>query len=290
MGENRKICKTLEHFLTVAPYINRLTIDDMGIFICDTEQVIWEVAPKTFKFPQASYLGDNPDNGWVVYEAMQQRRRLTREVGGEVYGVAYVAVGMPIFEDEKVVGGISIYQSVGRKEKLFEIVKSLDQTIKTFDTTIQQIAAEAEELSATGEELGSISQETTSQVGETDEIIEVIRKIADQTNLIGLNAAIEAARVGEHGRGFAVVAEEVRKLAQSSSVSTKNIRQTLDKIKGAVAQINAAIKEVTTVANHQAVVLTEITPAVDELTQLAETIVSMAKDLTTDIYTLYPGE
>ncbi|MEL7563810.1 MAG: methyl-accepting chemotaxis protein [Dehalobacterium sp.] len=159
----------------------------------------------------------------------------------------------------------------------------MENHIKTFDTTLQQIAAEAEELSATGQELGSISQETNSQVGETDHIIQVIRKIADQTNLIGLNAAIEAARVGEQGRGFAVVAEEVRKLAHSSSVSAKNIKQTLDRIKAAVEQINSAVKEVAAVANHQAVVLTEVTPAVNELTQLADTIVLMAQDLTKDL-------
>lgn len=131
--------------------------------------------------------------------------------------------------------------------------------------------------------MGSTSREANSQVGETDDIIQVIRKIADQTNLIGLNAAIEAARVGEQGRGFAVVAEEVRKLAHTSSVATKNIKQTLDKIKTAVQQINFAVKEVTTVADHQAAVLTEMTPAVDQLAQLADTIVSMAKGLTTDI-------
>lgn len=284
MLENDELCETLKYFLGVAPYINQFFIDDIGIFICDTQKVVWEAAPRTFKFPQESYLGDKPDAQWIIYEAMQKGKRMVREVGEEAYGVAYVALGVPIFENSRLVGGISIYQSVEKKEKLLEIAKHLDLTIKTFDTSIQQIAAEAEELSATGQELGSISQETNSQVGETDEIIEVIRKIADQTNLIGLNAAIEAARVGEHGRGFAVVAEEVRKLAHTSSASTKDIRQTLDRIKAAVEHIYASVKEVTKAANHQAEVLTEITPAVVEFTRLSETLVSMAKDLTADVH------
>ena len=139
-------------------------------------------------------------------------------------------------------------------------------------------------MSATGQQLGIISQDTKSQVDETDTIIGVIRKIAAQTNLLGLNAAIEAARVGVHGRGFSVVADEVRKLAQTSSDSSKNIKDTLDKIQGAVEQINAAVNEMALVSDHQAVALTEITPSINELSKLADSIVKLAKDLTTDHY------
>lgn len=280
---NKGINEILQHFLSVAPYINQFTFDDIGLSICDTEKCLWDVSPKTFYFDKTTYVGVPISPEVSVYRAMQKRERVVEEVPKEVWGAPYICIALPIMENDEVVGGIELYHSVERKEKLLEIAQSMENHIKTFDTTLQQIAAEAEELSATGQELGSISQETNSQVGETDHIIQVIRKIADQTNLIGLNAAIEAARVGEQGRGFAVVAEEVRKLAHSSSVSAKNIKQTLDRIKAAVEQINSAVKEVAAVANHQAVVLTEVTPAVNELTQLADTIVLMAQDLTKDL-------
>lgn len=77
---------------------------------------------------------------------------------------------------------------------------------------------------------------------EVEEIVKVIQAIASQTNLLSMNAAIEAAHAGEFGAGFAVVADEVRTLAQSSSESAKDIR---DKIKDMVDKINAGVNSIT---------------------------------------------
>ncbi|AFQ43645.1 methyl-accepting chemotaxis protein [Desulfosporosinus meridiei] len=240
------------------------------------------MVPKTFKWDKASYVGDKPGPGWVSYEAIQQRRRVVKEVGKEGFGVPYIAVAIPIWENDNIVGAIAIQQSVDSREQLFEIANSLNKIIKTVDINVHQIAAEAQELSATGQQLGFISQSTKNQVDETDTIIGVIHKISAQTNLLGLNAAIEAARVGIHGKGFSVVADEVRKLAQSSSDSSKNIQATLKKIQDAVEQINSAVSEMIIVSDHQAASLTDIAPSVNELSKLADAIVALAKDLTTD--------
>jgi len=284
LSKDQTYCKTLQHFLAVAPFINQFVIDDIGLFICDTEKVIWDIVPKTFKWDKASYVGEIPGPGWVSYDAIQQRKRVVKEVGKEGFGVPYIAVAIPIIENDNVVGAIAIQQSVDGRERLFEIANSLNKIIKAVDINVEQIAAEAEELSATGQQLGAISQDTKSQVDKTDTIIGVIRKISAQTNLLGLNAAIEAARVGVHGRGFSVVADEVRKLAQTSSESSKNIQVTLNKIQKAVDQINAAVNEMALVSDHQAASLTNITPSINELSKLADSIVALAKDLTTDHY------
>jgi methyl-accepting chemotaxis protein len=105
----------------------------------------------------------------------------------------------------------------------------------SIDSSLRQIDL----LSATINQAVSVIQTLAAESTQIGSVLEVIRSIADQTNLLALNAAIEAARAGEQGRGFAVVADEVRLLAQRTQKSTAEIQTMIERLQG---HSNAAVK------------------------------------------------
>ncbi|EZH80004.1 methyl-accepting chemotaxis protein [Aeromonas hydrophila] len=121
-----------------------------------------------------------------------------------------------------------------------ELSKVSANTLAEGSGVIKQTLDSIQSISDTVSNAASSIADLNSHTQQISEIIEVIRGIADQTNLLALNAAIEAARAGEQGRGFAVVADEVRNLASRSAASTQQITGMIGKIQsGADASIRS---------------------------------------------------
>ncbi|WP_437179750.1 methyl-accepting chemotaxis protein [Pseudomonas azerbaijanorientalis] len=145
------------------------------------------------------------------------------------------------------------------------------------DSSLLQIDQLSDTIGQAVEVIQSLAREST-QIGS---VLEVIRAIAEQTNLLALNAAIEAARAGEQGRGFAVVADEVRLLAQRTQQSTAQIQDMIERLHGnseaAVDVINAssqAARQTVEQAHQTAESLHQVLGALRNVTELNASIAS----------------
>lgn len=148
---------------------------------------------------------------------------------------------------------------------------------KVMESTIQTITGMRSEIANTAEVIRRLEADS----GRIGKVLEVIRGIAEQTNLLALNAAIEAARAGEQGRGFAVVADEVRTLAQRTAESTAEINQIIDTVQTGALNAVRAIESGQSRSEEGVTQVTEAGAMLERITGAVEAIRDMNRQIAT---------
>ena len=154
-------------------------------------------------------------------------------------------------------------------EALKASMQNLIEGSTTQASSLRESAVAVDEMNSSLQAAADKASEVTRQADDIRNVVGVIREIADQTNLLALNAAIEAARAGEHGRGFAVVADEVRTLAEKTGKSLSAIEANINVLVQGINEMNDSIKE-------QAQGITQINESISQLEEVTQSNLEIA--------------
>jgi uncharacterized protein YukE len=268
----------VDYFAQIAPYVNEIIPGDIGVTIAKDYKYTLYVPADSLNL--GTKIGEEVRPGGTR-QAFETGKQVVRVIAKDksAYGIGYIVCATPYFDGDKLAGVITITQSIAQFEKINGAATDLAASSEELSASIQELASRASQLASTSKELDHLSHDLQENAKKTDEIVAFIKQVAGQTNLLGLNAAIEAARVGEAGRGFGVVAEEVRKLAAASAESVKTISAALGNIASSVTVLSQKVRELDQNAAGQTSALNEMAKASQELASLASGLSEASKEL-----------
>lgn len=266
----------LDSFLSTMPVIAKIFSGNIGIAVTSREEYLLYQPSRSLdlKIPAGTPI----KQGTAVARAMEEKRRIVVRGDKNTFGLPYIAMAYPIINSSgNVIGGAVIIETTEQQDNMKATAAKLNDMISTLASSSEEVSAQSEEIAAVTSELTNTAQSLQQRAKNTDQALSLIRSIAGQTNLLGLNAAIEAARVGDAGRGFGVVAEEIRKLAAVSADAVKNIAEISNAIQHdsnetyqQLKQVSASVSQISEAITHVAATIQETSGVVKDIDQMAD--------------------
>lgn len=212
-----------------------------------------------------------------VAECIRTKKGVHVELSEETYGKALKASTQPIFdENNNIIGTFGMAESRENAFDLRSIASTYQENVHQVASAVMEIAVGAQGISKNEETQNTRLQEIKGQIEQIEKITSLIKGIADQSNMLGLNAAIEAARAGDSGRGFAVVADEIRKLSDASKKTTITVSALTKEITTSLAVIMKNSEKSLSNTESQAAASEQIAASSEELLALAQKLNDIA--------------
>lgn len=238
----------LRFFVDNLEVIKKLYGRDVILSVLDTDKVVQGYLLPQGMPPQAEVGSVFQDPSGILDEVLARGVARHNYLPKEVLGFPVEGNLIPVKDDGKVVGCVICSVSVEGKEKVREIAGEFQGSIQQIDKSVQEVVNGVENLFEMLTDMNQMTSDVEQDANRASEVVNEISSNASHSNILALNASIEAARSGEAGRGFAVVATEMGKLAKDSSNSATEIKATLAAVMSHLEAITNSIKEANDVA------------------------------------------
>lgn len=268
-------------FNNFAPIIAELFPEGAFLYISDLNKIMLIQASQKFTLPNI-HVGYELKETDMAYQTVHSGKPQSREIGAERYGVPVYIANYPLYDEDdhnNIVATLGVVVPKTSSGKLRTMSENLSNSLTSISQTIEHLASTATKIHENEQSLYTNIHAVSEILNKINEVTEFISSVANQSNMLGLNAAIEASRAGEMGKGFSVVANEVRKLASQSKETVPKIKELTDDIKNKVQDIDAKSKHSLSASEDQAAATEEISASIQELSAVTHELFNLSKDL-----------
>lgn len=253
--------------------------DDLSVAVSDKEKFIAVYDSPEIKamFGAGTYL---KDLGYLemAEEIFKTKQPLRKVMPKEILGFPFESIISPILDENgEVAGMFSLSMKIDKQLQVEEISQDLTVSLEETNASLEEISSGAEELNNMLKSIKESSEILEENLKISTDSIALIKGISSQSNLLGLNAAIEASRAGSYGSGFSVVAGEMRKLAKQSSDISKTIELSISEMTKTIENVLESVNKVNEVSDNQANSTKEASEALNIITAKSSKLVSISK-------------
>lgn len=273
-------------FNNFAPVIADMFPEGGHLIITEKDQVTYSQPSSKWSLPgikEGIAISSNipTDIQSLIKRVINKNRTESTEFYADIIDQTILVTSYPLEDDDRslVLGTFSTVVPKSNAARLRQLASSLSESLNGISAVSQELAASASDIHYNEDQLNNRIKAIDNLIKQIIEVVGFITNIANETKMLGLNAAIEAAKAGESGRGFGVVAEEIRRLSDES-------KNTVNRVKTLINDIKAGIKETIENSNvviksteEQAASSQELMASVEEITRLADELDSMAKSI-----------
>jgi hypothetical protein len=270
----------IKAFKAFAPVLSEMYAEGVMMYTTDLKKFIDVQNSQKFQLSVVKAGAEIRENSPPI-TVINTKKMFTKEYDASAYGQPVFTAINPLFDEYsgEVVGTFGIIIPKTTAVTIREMSHNLEVNLEGISSTISELAASASNIHENEQNLNNSINEIITLSKEINEVSSFIKEIADETKMLGLNAAIEAARAGDVGRGFGVVADEIRKLSEQSKSTVPKIQKLTDRIIEKVNHSSVISQNSLASSQDQAASTEEITASVEEITAMSEKLSVIALKL-----------